>query len=174
MSGLTFTAKELGKTAAGRASGLGALLAQGRKVSESGMNKTEEAFSRLLEEAKTKGEIIAWHFEAITLKVAANTRYRPDFLAVLPDGHWQFFEIKGYLRDDAAVKFKAAPEKFPECSFMMLRRKRGEWMTVYNLPSKFRKSQTPAITLDQRKESPENKLGCKPKAQKSKASAKGQ
>lgn len=141
MRGLRFTAKELektGKTPA-KESGLKPLLAQGRKISEAEMNQTETAFSEVLEEAKKAGEIQKWHFEAVTLKVAPNTRYKPDFLAVLPDGHWQFFEIKGHLRDDAAVKFKTAAEKYPELSFMMIRRKQGRWETIYNLPSKNRK-----------------------------------
>lgn len=138
MRGLRFTAKELGKTTAGRSGVLNGLLSQKRKISEAGMNQTEAAFSLLLEEARQADEIQCWRFEAVTLTVAPNTRYKPDFLAVLPGGHWQFFEIKGYLRDDAAVKFKTAAEKYPELSFMMIRRKKGQWETVYNLPAKNR------------------------------------
>jgi hypothetical protein len=113
------------------------LISRGTRIRQKGMNKTETLFSKLLEGAQAKGEIIRWHFESITLKIAPNTRYIPDFVAVLPNGHWQVFEIKGHLEDDAAVKFKAAAEKFPEISFHMLSRKKGEWKTIYNIPSPY-------------------------------------
>jgi hypothetical protein len=99
------------------------------------MNKTETEFSHILEQAKRSGQILKWHFEEITLKIAPNTRYIPDFIAVLPDGHWQVFEIKGHLEDDAAVKFKAAAEKFPEVNFHMIRKRKKQWETIYNIPS---------------------------------------
>lgn len=151
--GLRFTAKELGHAPGEKTKETGVLtplLSQKRKISEAAMNQTEEAFSLLLEKAKAAGEIRNWHFEPVTLKVAPNTRYRPDFLAVLPNGHWQFFEIKGYLRDDAAVKFKTAAERYPELSFMMIRREKKEWKTIYNLPSKSRDAHFPLKTLTER------------------------
>ena len=145
MKGLRFSAKELGlKPRKDSGTGtLAGLLSQKRKISESGMNKTEELFSHLLEASKKAGEIADWQFEAVTLKVAPNTRYKPDFLAVLPCGHWQFFEIKGHLRDDAAVKFKTAAQRYPSASFMMLRRRKGAWETIYNLPSPSRPNGKP-------------------------------
>lgn len=100
------------------------------------MNQTEKSFSELLERARQEGVIVKWHFEEITLKIAPNTRYIPDFVAVMPEGRWEIFEIKGHLEDDAAVKFKAAAEKFPELGFHMLKKKRGNWETIYHLPSR--------------------------------------
>jgi len=115
------------------------ILQQGRRIREKKMNKTETAFAALLEHAKKTGEILRWHFEEITLKIAPNTRYTPDFLAVLPEGNWHIFEIKGHLEDDASVKFKAASQKFPEITFQMLRRKKGQWETLFKI--------TPPVTL---------------------------
>jgi hypothetical protein len=114
------------------------LLKHGRRIREKKMNKTEKTFSLLLEEAKKNGEILKWHFEEITLKLAPNTRYTPDFLAVLPCGAWHIFEIKGHLEDDAAVKFKTACEKFPEITFQMVKKKKGAWQTLFKIPSKIR------------------------------------
>jgi hypothetical protein len=111
------------------------ILRRGRKIREKKMNKTEREFSKILEKAKVEGEILRWNFEEISLKIGPNTRYIPDFVAVLPNGRWQIFEIKGHLEDDAAVKFKTAAEKYPEISFHMLRKSKGRWVTVYNLPS---------------------------------------
>jgi hypothetical protein len=114
----------------------GEIIARKRKIKEKGMNKTEKEFSEILEEAFQRGEILRWQFEEVTLKIAPSTRYIPDFVAVMPNGNWQVFEIKGHLEDDAAVKFKAAAEKYPEISFHMLKKKKGQWITVYNLPSR--------------------------------------
>ena len=111
------------------------LFKQTRRIREKKMNKTEREFSKTLEKAKKEGQIERWHFEHVTLKLAPNTRYTPDFVAVLPNGRWHIFEIKGHLEDDAAVKFKTACEKFPEISFQMIRRKKGAWETLFNLPS---------------------------------------
>jgi len=121
----------------GEQESLTTLLKRKRKIREKRMNKTELAFSKLLGAAQKNGQIVKWHFEQVTLKLAPNTRYTPDFIAVLPNGHWQVFEIKGHLEDDAAVKFKSACEKFSEMSFHMLRKKQGKWETIYNLPSTY-------------------------------------
>jgi hypothetical protein len=134
MRGLKFKAKTLNALGHGKTE-LTEILSRGRKIREKGMNQTEKAFSLLLEEARDRGEIRKWHFEEVSLKIAPNTRYNPDFVAVLPNGAWQVFEIKGHLEDDAAVKFKAAAEKFPEIGFHMLKRIKGQWVTIYNLPS---------------------------------------
>jgi hypothetical protein len=108
-----------------------------KRIKLKGMNKLESDFSKILEAAQEKKEILRWHYESITLKLAPNTRYTPDFVAILPNGHHQIFEIKGHLEDDAAVKFKTAAEKFPEMSFLMLTRKQRKWKIIYNVPSKF-------------------------------------
>jgi hypothetical protein len=128
-------AKPTAKHPAPLAKTLAQALQHGRRIREKKMNKTERAFSELLEKAKKSGEILKWHFEEITLKIAPNTRYTPDFVAVLPSGNWHVFEIKGHLEDDASVKFKSAAQRFPEISFQMLRRKKGAWETVFKLPA---------------------------------------
>lgn len=115
---------------------LGEILSRKRRIREKGMNKTEREFSEILDHAVENGEILRWQFEEISLKIAPSTRYIPDFIAVMPNGNWQVFEIKGHLEDDAAVKFKAAAEKYPEISFHMLKKQKGKWETVYNLPSR--------------------------------------
>ncbi len=77
------------------------------------MNKTEAAYAAHLESQRIAG-IVEWYaFEAITFKLAADTRYTPDFLVMLADGRLQCHEVKGFWRDDAKVKIKVAAEKFP-------------------------------------------------------------
>lgn len=77
------------------------------------MNKTEEEYSKRLELLKKAEEIILYEFESVTLKIAKDTRYTPDFFVMTKEGFIEMHEVKGFWRDDAKVKIKVAAEKFP-------------------------------------------------------------
>lgn len=95
------------------------------------MNGTEKRF---LEEYITPriqaGEFTESWFEAVTLKLATELRYTPDFMVQDKDGYIIFFEVKGttktkpdkdgirkeipFIADDgSAVKLKVSPHLFP-------------------------------------------------------------
>ncbi len=93
------------------------------------MNKTEQRYSIQLEMLKLSRQIIEWRFEPLKFKLAKNTLYTPDFLVVTKE-HMKLVEIKGFLRDDAAVKFKMARELYPWFEWEMVRLYRGEWKQV--------------------------------------------
>lgn len=76
------------------------------------MNKTEAAYDAHL--WSVRGSVVVWHaFEAITLKLANNTRYTPDFVVQRTSGAIELHEVKGFWRDDARVKIKVAASLFP-------------------------------------------------------------
>lgn len=77
------------------------------------MNKLEASYAMELEVRKRAGEIVNYWFEAITLKLAPDTRYTPDFAVLMADYTMELHETKGFFRDDAKVKLKIAAEKFP-------------------------------------------------------------
>lgn len=78
------------------------------------MNKTEAEYAGMLEERRLRGEVAWWRYEAITLKLADNTRYTPDFLVLLPDGVLEIHETKGgFIREDGWLKLKVAAALFP-------------------------------------------------------------
>lgn len=77
------------------------------------MNKTERAYSLHLDGLIRRGEIVAWKFEGLTLKLAKDTRYTPDFLVQLNDDALECHEVKGFWRDDAKVKIKVAAAMYP-------------------------------------------------------------
>jgi hypothetical protein len=91
-----------------------------------GMNKTEKARAIELEAMKRTGQIVAWYYEKVTLKLADDTRYTPDFFVLAPDGACHFEEIKGFWRDDAKVKLKVAVAHFP-FRFVAFEGKPGNW-----------------------------------------------
>jgi hypothetical protein len=87
------------------------------------MNKLENQYGDELALLGRAGKIVSWSFEAVTLKLAPDTRYTPDFMVVNADSEIEFHEVKGFMEDDAWVKLKVAAERFPEFHFVLIRRK---------------------------------------------------
>jgi hypothetical protein len=85
------------------------------------MNKTEEAYAELLQIRKLAGEIIEWQFEAVTFKLAEDTRFTPDFAVLLATGEQEFIDAKGGgpIDPKSLVKIKCAAEKFPQFRFVI-------------------------------------------------------
>lgn len=77
------------------------------------MNKTEAAYGFHLSDLQAKGHIREFKFEAVKLILGNRCSYTPDFMVVRNDGTLEFHEVKGFWRDDARVKIKAAADKFP-------------------------------------------------------------
>jgi len=77
------------------------------------MNRLEAEYAAMLDADWKAGRIVRFYFERVTLKLADDTRYTPDFMVVLPDGVIRLDEVKGFLEDDAWVKFKVAADLFP-------------------------------------------------------------
>lgn len=86
----------------------------GKRHKPGEMNKTEGEYAAMLEARKIAGEIIEWSFETITLKLADNTRYTPDFVVVRADGVMELIDVKGGgpIDPKAIVKIKVAAERF--------------------------------------------------------------
>jgi hypothetical protein len=92
----------------------------------SGMNRLEADYALLLEARKRAGEVREYHYEALTLKLAHDTRYTPDFFVVLADGECELHETKGFFRDDSKVKVKVCARMYP-FRVKLIRRKGLQW-----------------------------------------------
>lgn len=78
------------------------------------MNKTEEAYSHILEAKKRNGEIRDYAYESLTLKLAKDTRLTVDFMVISKDDELELHEVKGgFVREDAWMKLKIAASLFP-------------------------------------------------------------
>ena len=77
------------------------------------INGLEMKYARYLQARLMRGEILWWSFQGMTLKLATDTKYTPDFVVMLPDFSIELHETKGFWRDDAKVKIKVASELFP-------------------------------------------------------------
>ena len=88
-----------------------------------GMNKLEAKYAAKLDADPD----VAWFvYESVTLKLAKNTRYTPDFFVQKTDGSVECHECKGFWEDDARVKIKCAAEKFP-MRFVAVQWKAKQW-----------------------------------------------
>lgn len=96
-----------------------------RPTPEEALNKTERRYLNLLRERFPFQPIM---IQAITLRLAHNTKYTPDFSYTLPTGALVFVETKGaFVRDDAIVKLKTAAAMFPQFTFIKAQFKLGKW-----------------------------------------------
>lgn len=90
------------------------------------MNKLEADFGIYLEAKKRLNEVIDYRFEAVTLKLAHDCRYTPDWFVMESDCTIAFYECKGFRREDAMVKLRVAARMFP-FKFYLCERSKGEW-----------------------------------------------
>jgi len=95
-----------------------------------GMNRWEREYAAVLDALVAAGEAVSWRYEALKFRLADGVWYTPDFVVLMADGSLQVVEVKGFLRDDARVKFKVAAGQFPEYEWAMLRKVKGEWEPV--------------------------------------------
>lgn len=83
------------------------------------MNKGEAAYALQLDQRIAAGHVAAWWFEFVTIRLADETHYRPDFLVQLPDGTLELHEVKGrkgetfYATEDGWLKVKLCAEMAP-------------------------------------------------------------
>jgi hypothetical protein len=102
-----------------------ALLALGR-LKTGVMNKTEAAYAQRLQLMQNHGTILWWRFEAMKLRLADNTFYTADFVVLAQDSVVELHEVKGFMRDDAAVKIKVAAAIYP-FRFFIVRKGTSGW-----------------------------------------------
>jgi len=77
------------------------------------MNKLEHRYAEHLTIEQHQGEIEAFRFEPLKLRLADRTFVELDFLVVAKDRVIELHEVKGHWEDDARVKIKVAAELFP-------------------------------------------------------------
>lgn len=82
------------------------------------MNGLESRYAAHLQMRQLTGQIASYRFEAVKLRLAKKTFLTVDFWVVMPDGHVELHEVKGFWEDDARVKTKVAAEMFHEFTFV--------------------------------------------------------
>jgi hypothetical protein len=100
------------------------------------MNKWETQYAAELELRRKAGEVLWWAFEDYRLKIGHGAWYTPDFAVMVPQEHQgatfdslEFHEVKGYRREAAMVRIRAAAKHFPH-DFWIITRKDGNWVRM--------------------------------------------
>ena len=104
-----------------------------KKKKSGDMNKTEAKFyNNILLPDKADGKIVWIGYEKFKFRLADNTFYTPDFMALQADGEIVFHEIKGgYILDTTGTtKFKVVCELFPFIKFRMWQYKDKEFKII--------------------------------------------
>lgn len=73
------------------------------------MNKTEARYASYLEQLRHLGTVVDWLYEPVSIKLAINTHYKPDFIVILADGSMEVIDVKGSnknIQDDSLAKIK--------------------------------------------------------------------
>jgi hypothetical protein len=93
-----------------------------RAKAADGMNKTELAFAQALGRNILVEPYHEWAREPVKVRLAGRTWYTPDFGVWFPYGPEPFtlIEVKGFMRDDAAVKLKVAAAKYPAWRWLLV------------------------------------------------------
>jgi hypothetical protein len=97
------------------------------RQNSAGLNKTEQAFFDYLKAREDPGvSRTVLPPQSITLRIANGCRYTPDFVVAyhhstdIPSVDLVAYEVKGFMRDDAAVKIKVAATAFPWITFRLV------------------------------------------------------
>jgi hypothetical protein len=89
------------------------------------LNITEGLFLRFLQETYANDKHATIGVQDVTLILANGVRYTPDMRVAWVNANAEatttFYEVKGFMRDDAAVKLKVAASAFPEYRFRLVR-----------------------------------------------------
>ncbi|MFM7010064.1 MAG: DUF1064 domain-containing protein [Betaproteobacteria bacterium] len=103
-------------------------------------NKTEAEYEAYLTALYHAGQIDGFKFEGITLKLADNTRFTPDFIVFAADGVVELHDTKGttkktrsngekeavpWIEEDANIKLKVCADQWPFRVFAVFKTKEG-------------------------------------------------
>ena len=90
-------------------------------------SKWEQAYARHLDFEKWIGDIADFSYEPEKLEIGIGAVYTPDFRVTMTDGAIEFHEVKGYRREAAMVRIKAAALRYPDRRFVLVTKVGGEW-----------------------------------------------
>jgi hypothetical protein len=96
-------------------------------------SKTEARYAQYLYLLVSEHQILGWEYETVTLKLATDLRYTPDFLVRELDGSVSFHEVKGARKAFAErerlgrAKVKVAAALFPWRFWLVWPERNGEW-----------------------------------------------
>jgi hypothetical protein len=101
---------------------------------DKGQNKTEARFDTFLGGLERELAIGWYAFEPMKFRLAGRTWYTPDFMVRLYGGRLVAIDVKGFMRDDAAVKMKVFAAAYPFIPLYLVREVRRMFEARLVLP----------------------------------------
>lgn len=99
-------------------------------------SKTEAAYAMRLRNQQALGEVLAWDYERLTVRLDAPdagraVHYRPDFAVWHPGGRMSLDEVKGgWIKDGGLLRWRWACEQFPFLWFRLWQYKAARWSLI--------------------------------------------
>lgn len=90
-------------------------------------SKWEERYYKHLLAERSAGRIVEFWWKGFRLKVGDGAWYTPEAIVLGQDGVLQLHEVKGYKREAAMVRYKAARERYPFRCYLV-RLVKGQWV----------------------------------------------
>jgi len=90
-------------------------------------SKLEQRYAGHLQKRLYAGDISDWAHERMKFRIGKRCWYTPDFMVIAADGVMELHEVKGWARDDAKVKFRAAAEFMPYFRWFWVTEEGGAW-----------------------------------------------
>ena len=92
-------------------------------------SKWEAEYAKHLELLKAAGRIAGWWYEEHSFLIGVGAKYTPDFLVTYANpARSEWHEVKGYRREAAMVRIKAAALAHPDERFVLVTKRNGEWV----------------------------------------------
>lgn len=93
------------------------------------MNKLEASYAQHLDLLLYSKQITWWKDHPFNLRLSGmKCYYAVDFMVIAHDMTVELHETKGFMRDDAFVKFKVASEQYPHFVFKLITKSKGEFV----------------------------------------------
>lgn len=105
----------------------GTMRAIARPVEPTFDSKWEERYYRHLIAQRNAGQIVEFWWKGFKFKVGEGAWYTPEAIVLGNDGYLQLHEVKGYKREAAMVRYKAARERYPLRCYLV-RLVKGVWV----------------------------------------------
>jgi len=99
-------------------------------------NKWERLFADVVEGQKRNGEILDWKYEPFSMVYSRDPatgkclRYKPDFVVWPVEGRIQVYEVKGFLRPEARIRYLSTKAAYPLWNFTMIAYNKGRWVEM--------------------------------------------
>jgi hypothetical protein len=90
-------------------------------------SQLERDYAVHLDMLQRAGIVKRWDHHCMKLSIGAGAWYTVDFVVVMDDGRLEGHETKGFMREAAAVRIKAAAKQYPWNGFKIIRKEAGVW-----------------------------------------------